>query len=139
MKNKEKKESQLPFMTSELSLMLDKSQSLYRLSESIRWEHFEEYFSDKYSLNNGRPAKRIRLMVGLLILKQLDNLSDERVVEKWVMNPYYQFFCGESRFQWELPCDPSDLSYFRKRIGEDGAESISFTPRRCSQRGRSGD
>jgi hypothetical protein len=30
--------------------------------------------------NNGRPSKPIRLMVGLLLLKQLENLSDERVV-----------------------------------------------------------
>jgi hypothetical protein len=30
--------------------------------------------------DNGVPSKPIRLMVGLLILKQLENLSDERVV-----------------------------------------------------------
>lgn len=124
MKNKEQSKNQLPFVTSDLRQMLDKNQSLYGLSESIPWEHFDEYFSSKYAMNNGRPAKPIRLMVGLLILKQLDNLSDERVVEKWVLNPYYQFFCGESTFQWERPCDPSDLSYFRKRIGEDGAQEI---------------
>ncbi len=35
-----------------------------------------------FTQTKGRPAKPIRLMVGLLILKQLRNLSDERVVEE---------------------------------------------------------
>ena len=63
-------------------------------------------------------------MAGLLILKQLDNLGDETVVGKWVENPYYQYFCGIDIFQWSLPIDPSDLVYFRKRIGEEGIEQI---------------
>jgi IS5 family transposase len=63
-------------------------------------------------------------MVGLMMLKQLENLSDERVVEVWTQNPYFQAFCGMTEFQWKLPCDPTDLVYFRKRIGEDGARLI---------------
>ena len=51
-------------------------------------------------------------------------MSDERVVEAWVQNPYYQSFCGMKHFQWQLPCDPSDLVHFRKRIGEAGVEKI---------------
>jgi IS5 family transposase len=35
-----------------------------------------------------------------------------------------QQFCGVNQFQWQLPCDPSDLSYFRKRIGEEGVQKI---------------
>jgi hypothetical protein len=38
-------------------------------------------------------------------------------VRHWVQNPYYQAFCGEVEFQWSFPCDPSDLVYFRKRVG----------------------
>jgi len=40
----------------------------------------------------GRPAKPIRLMVGLLILKQLEKLSNEAVVLQFQHNPYYQAF-----------------------------------------------
>ncbi len=42
-------------------------------------------------------------MVLLLILKQLDNLSDETVVSKWVENPYCQYSSGETHFQWLMP------------------------------------
>ena len=45
-------------------------------------------------------------------------------MEVWVCNPYYQAFCGMEHFQWDLPCDPSDLVRFRKRIGEAGVEKI---------------
>jgi IS5 family transposase len=54
----------------------------------------------------------------------LENLSDERVVEIWAQNPYFQAFCGMTEFHWSLPCDPTDLVYFLKRIGEDGARLV---------------
>lgn len=63
-------------------------------------------------------------MVGLLLLKQLENLSDEVVVERWTQNPYYQYFCGVEEFQWDLPCDPTDLVYFRERVGQEGVHLI---------------
>ena len=40
------------------------------------------------------------------------------------MNPYMQYFCGETIFQHRFPCDPSDFVHFRKRIGEKGIEKI---------------
>lgn len=61
-------------------------------------------------------------MVGLLILKQLENLSDEAVVLQWKRNPYYQAFCGMQEFQRRLPCHSTELVHFRKRIGPEGVE-----------------
>ncbi|NJL18835.1 MAG: transposase, partial [Bdellovibrionaceae bacterium] len=63
-------------------------------------------------------------MVGLLMLKHLHNLSDERVVEFWSLSPYAQFFCGEREMQWGMPCEASELVHFRARIGPVGAEKI---------------
>jgi transposase, IS5 family len=101
----------------------DPRHPLRKLGERIPWSHFEEAFGEYYS-EEGRPAKPVRLMVGLLLLKQMYDQSDEDVVERWVENPYWQQFCGMSDFQWELPCDPSDLVYFRQRIGEQGVALI---------------
>ena len=47
-----------------------------RLGDQIPWNEFEDEFSGLYS-SVGRNAHPIWLMVGLLILKQLRNLSDE--------------------------------------------------------------
>lgn len=96
---------------------------LLLLAKKIPWDAFEREFAPLYAAL-GRPAKPVRLMVGLLLLKQIGNLSDERVVEAFVQNPYYQAFCGMEHFQWEFPCSPTDLVHFRKRIGEAGMEKI---------------
>ena len=103
--------------------MLDSNDPLVTLADTINWGLFDESF-EKYYSDNGRPAKPIRLMVGLLILKQLEDLSDESIVLQWKRNPYYQYFCGMTEYQPALPCDPTDLVYFRKRIGSEGAEKI---------------
>jgi IS5 family transposase len=102
---------------------IDPSHELIKLFNIIDWKSIENEFEGYYS-NVGTPSKPIRLMVGLLILKQMYNLSDEGLIPAWVSNPYYQFFCGKAHFQWEQPCDPSDLVHFRNRIGKEGVEKI---------------
>ena len=103
---------------------LNKNHPLFILSNRIDWQLFEDAFSPLYCADNGRPAKPIRLMVGLLILKHLRNVSDESVVEQWTENLYYQYFCGLQQFSTDSPCASSDLTHFRKRIGEAGIELI---------------
>ena len=107
-----------------LSDTLSQKHPLYMLSHRIEWKQFEDAFRPLYSENTGRPAKAIRLMVGLLILKHLRNISDESVVEQWAENIYYQYFCGETVFNPSVPCEASELVHFRKRIGEKGIELI---------------
>lgn len=106
-----------------LSDFINPRHPLYLLANKIDWQQFETDFAPLYS-SIGTPAKPIRLMIGLLILKQVYNLSDETVMAEWVSNPYFQYFCGEVWFQWEFPCDPSDLVHFRHRIGVQGVEKI---------------
>ena len=117
------REKQGNFLYQDLLDQLNPEHPLLALAKKLPWDMFEEEFAEFYA-SVGRPAKPVRLMVGLLLLKQIENLSDERVVEAWVQNPYYQAFCGMVHFQWRMPCDPSDLVHFRKRIGERGVEKI---------------
>lgn len=114
---------QQSFLMPTLREQLDPRHPLRVLSERIPWNTFEESFAELYS-DQGAPAKPVRLMVSLLLLKQMFNLGDETVVARWVENPYWQFFSGFEEFQWQMPCDPSDLVYFRQRIGESGAQLI---------------
>lgn len=102
---------------------LNPKHPLMILAKNIPWDSIETQFEKFYS-TCGRPAKPIRLMSGLLLLKHLENLSDERLIEMWVSNPYYQYFCGYHEFQWRFPCDPTDLVYFRRRIGEEGCREL---------------
>ena len=122
LKNSSSKQ-QLNLFHSQLSQMLDMSDPLIALANTIDWKIFENAFEKHYS-KDGRPAKPIRLMVGILLLKQLENLSDENVVLQWKRNPYYQYFCGLDELQIIEPCHATDLVYFRKRIGTEGMKVI---------------
>lgn len=108
----------------DLESQLNQKHPLYLLANKIDWNVFEEAFKDLYCANNGRPAKPIRRMVGLLVLKHVRNVSDESIVEQWQENVYYQYFCGERSIQTAAPCTPTELVEFRKRIGEGGVELI---------------
>ncbi len=57
-------------------------------------------------------------MIGVLLLKHIHQLSDERVFERWVENPYFQYFTGEEYFQHALSHERSVLSQWRGRIGD---------------------
>jgi IS5 family transposase len=115
--------AQISFLLPDLERQLDPRNALFRLARAMDWSVFEKEFRPLYC-TEGRPALPIRRLVGLLMLKSLRNLSDEEVVVFWSENPYAQDFCGERELQWGFPCDASELTHFRKRIGTGGAEKI---------------
>ncbi len=107
-----------------LEEQLNRQHPLYLLANRIDWSVFETAFSKHYSAKMGKPAKPIRLMVSLLILKQLRNHSDENLVVAWSENLYYQYFGGQQYFMAKEPCSSTELVEFRKRIGAEGVELI---------------
>ena len=68
------KKSQKNLFYGSLMDTLDTNDSLIQLADIFPWSKFEEAFK-KYYTGEGRPPKPIRLMVGILLLKQLKNLS----------------------------------------------------------------
>ena len=115
---------QMNLFGTDLLVQLDPNDPLLKLAEVIPWQDFEDAFSIHYTDGIGAPRKPIRLLVGLLLLKQLENLSDEHVVLQWKRNPYYQAFCGLTEFQRKPPCHSTELVKFRNRIGKEGVELI---------------
>ncbi len=82
-----------------LENMLDQRHELYRLTELLDWQGFDDEFGVLYCPDNGCPVKATRLMVGLQYLKHVYGLSDDQVVMRWVENPYWQHFSGAVYFQ----------------------------------------
>lgn len=108
----------------ELATIIDPDYALARLADQIDWAFFERELDAHFCETNGAPAKPVRLMVGLHYLKHAYNLSDEQTVLRWVENPYWQYFCGMKWFESTLPIDPSSMTRWRKKIGEQGAEAL---------------
>lgn len=109
---------------SRLDQIISQKHPLYQLANQIDWSYFEEKFGATYVDGVGSPGKPIRLMVGLHYLKYTFNESDETLVEKFIENPYWQYFCGYEYFQHSFPIDPSSMTRFRQRIGSAGAEEL---------------
>lgn len=108
----------------ELKNLLNQRHPVYQLTAQIDWGRFEHTFGPLYVEEQGRPGIPTRLMVGLTYLKHTYGLSDEEVVERWVENPYWQYFCGEQYFTHRLPIHPSSLTRWRQKIGEAGCETL---------------
>lgn len=104
--------------------ILDPEHPLLQLADAIDWGRFDAAFADCYREDLGAPAKATRLMVGLQYLKYTFNESDESVVERWVENPYWQYFCGFTHMQHQAPIDPSSMSRWRKRVGAHRLELL---------------
>ena len=108
---------------------------LVKLAALIDWAEIERTFAVSFTSSRGRPALPPRLIAGLLYLQHTFDASDEAVVNTWVENPYWQFFCGETYLQTELPIDPSSLTRWRKRMGEEGVETLLAASIDAARRG----
>jgi IS5 family transposase len=102
---------------SQLSQILKMSHPLCRLAKEINWSRIEDKIEVVYSTGCGHPALPTRLLAGLHYLKYTFNESDESVIERWVENPYWQYFCGYEQLQHDLPLHSTTLVKWRNRVG----------------------
>ncbi|MFZ2142445.1 MAG: IS5 family transposase [Xanthobacteraceae bacterium] len=100
-----------------LEQIIDLKHELVQLAGTIDWDWIDREIAPLYS-DKGRPGIETRFVIGLLLLKHIYGLSDEGVCERWVYDPYFQHFTGEKFFQHEFPHERSDLSHWRKRLGD---------------------
>ena len=103
--------------------VINMKHELVELAQRIDWKSIEKDFAPYYA-DMGRPAVPVRKMVGCMLLKQMFGLSDEAFVDRWVENVYWQYFCGETYFQYDKPFDPSEFVHFHNRLGAEGAEKL---------------
>jgi IS5 family transposase len=99
-----------------LDRIINMKHELVQLGAEIDWAWIDKEIAPLYS-ENGRPGIETRFVIGLLLLKHIYKLSDESVCERWVCDPYFQYFTGEEFFQHAFPHERSDLSHWRKRLG----------------------
>ena len=110
---------QLALFQAHFDQLLNPDHPLVVLANKILWPRFDVALADCYCPDNGAPGKSLRLMIGLHYLKHAFNESDESVVARWVENPYWQYFCGFTTMQHELPLHPTALVKWRQRVGAE--------------------
>src|SRR3974390_747371 len=104
------------FFRARLDEIINMKHEGVQLVGKIDWDWLDDEIAPLYR-DKGRPGIATRFVIGLMLLKHIYGLSDEGVCERWVYDPYFQFFTGEEFFQHEFPHERSDLSHWRKRLG----------------------
>ena len=100
-----------------LEQIINMKHELVALAGKLDWAWIDGEIAPLYS-DRGRPGVETRFVIGLLLLKHIYGLSDEGVCERWVHDPYFQYFTGEEFFQHSFLHERSDLSHWRKRLGD---------------------
>ena len=119
-----------------LADLINLKHPLVKLAELIDWSVFESRWAEFFPSRTGRPASSPRLIAGLLYLQHTFACSDEDLIWTWVENPYWQHFCGETYFQHEPPIDPSSMTRWRQRVGEEGVEWLLTETIEAARRGK---
>ena len=107
----------------QLEHFINMSHPLVQLADRINWKTLDEAVATHFA-ETGRPGLPSRFMIGMLILKSVENLSDEVLWARWPRDPYYQYFTGERYFQHKLPHERSVLSHWRGRLGADFLDQL---------------
>jgi transposase, IS5 family len=116
--------TQADLFRARLDQLVNSGHELVRLAALIDWRFLDERCGAAYADAVGRPPLPTRLMAGLAILKHTYNLSDEGLCDRWIENPYFQLFCGETFFCHNLPFDRSSLTRWRQRMGEERLNAL---------------
>ena len=114
--------------------LLDLKHELVLLAGAIDWKRIEKAMAGADSPDTGRPSCPVRLLAGLTMLRSLYGLNDQQVLDGWVENPYWQFFCGGAFFEHEPPVTQPTLSRWRAKVGEKGTEEMLRETLSCAQR-----
>jgi len=102
---------------SRLDQIINMKHPLVVLAGKVDWAWLDDQLAGSFS-DQGRPAEPVRFMLGMFMLKHTYALSDEQVWDRWVNDPYFQYFTGEEFFQHELLHERSGMSHWRRRIGD---------------------
>lgn len=101
--------------------LVPKNHPLRVLSKIASFDYLDEELKHLYS-NKGQRAYSPAMMTRILILKDIYNISDEKAVQMIKENIPARMYAGIS-LESNVP-DSSDLTYFRKRLGEDNFQKI---------------
>ena len=119
-------EHQLTFGYALTQGILDPEHKLFKLAEVINWESIHDALVPFYS-RLGRGALPMRLMVGLHLLKHMEDMSDAQCADRVRGDLYWMYFCGvdaDSLKGKYAHLNSSSMTKFRNRVGDRGWSAI---------------
>jgi IS5 family transposase len=96
-----------------------------RMAELVPWDKMAKVFFEHLSEQHGRPTVDLRVILGALMVKHIEALSDEDTIQYIQENIYAQYFVGLSSFQTAPVFAPSLFVEIRKRLGHKGSARLN--------------
>jgi len=124
MRAKQRRDAEKEFLGPRLEEIIDRQHALAKLNDAIDWRLLEGRLGGNgTNAQQGRPTQA-RLAIGLAILRQLYDLADEALFERWPENPYFQLLCGETHFQHTLAFERGVLGASLRRISPEKLKTL---------------
>ena len=88
-----------PVWTLGFTLGLSKSNRWVKLADHLPWDRIEKEYNKRLrNSHNSAGNKPARMVVGGLIVKHVEKLSDEKTIQAILENPYMQYLLGLEKF-----------------------------------------
>ena len=98
---------------------LSKSNRWVKLADNLPWDKIEKEYNKRLrNAHHGAGNKPARMVVGALIVKHVENLSDEKTIQVIRENPYMQYLLGLPCFTEKPVFVPELFVLIRKRLDE---------------------
>ncbi|GAA0544520.1 DNA-binding LacI/PurR family transcriptional regulator [Rhizomicrobium palustre] len=125
MRTTKRRETEKDSSEPRLDDIIDRKHGLSRLNATIDWRLLEGRLGGGAATASpqGRPSQS-RLFIGLALLRDLYELTDDALLTRWIENPYFQLICGESRFQHALPAERSVLTAALRRLTAEKLKTL---------------
>lgn len=99
---------------------LSKSNRWVKLADNLPWDKIEQEYNKRLkNMHKGAGNKPARMVVGALIVKHVENLSDEKTIQAIQENPYMQYMLGLHRFTEQPVFVPELFVLVRKRLDHE--------------------
>ncbi len=104
---------------------LSKNNRWVRLAHLIPWDRIVPLYDRCFASNEGRPPISGRVVIGALMIKHIESLTDRATLQHISENVYMQYFLGYSSFTDEPPFTPPLFVSLRKRMSLELTNKIS--------------
>jgi hypothetical protein len=104
---------------------LNKDNRWIRLSQAIPWDKIVPYYDQLFSSSEGRAPISGRVIIGAMIIKHIEDLTDRATIQHIQENMFMQYFLGYSSFTNEAPFTAPLFVALRKRMSLELTSRIS--------------
>ena len=104
---------------------LDPNNRWVKMAAVVPWDEMAKIFFSRMSPDQGRISIDLRVVLGALLVKHIEGISDEDTIQYIQENIYAQYFVGLSSFQTGPVFVPHLFVEIRKRLDKEGAQRLN--------------